>query len=275
VTSTAIDDENPIAYAELRFIPVEYYYMIQKYGMRPEDYPRVFPSDKERVFVPTPTDGKFDELEEEFSALITNIVGGREYRIVALVRDVAGNERIVEIKTPYIRQFENVAKTGDIIVAVPYYLWYRRDLSNWKDGHKYMPLLGEYRLDDPIVMSKHIDWATGYGIGVFLISWSGYESGDLKYFDENLKLLLKNPLSKDIKLGILYESIGRLKNSNPGWNLSNPENIEILDRDFSYLSKNYFNHPSCFKVDGKPLTYFYEGKGVFGDVSYIALQSFL
>jgi hypothetical protein len=138
-----------------------------------------------------------------------------------------------------------------------------------------MPLLGEYRSDDPIVMSKHIDWATGYGIGVFLISWSGYESGDLKYFDENLKLLLKNPLSKDIKLGILYESIGRLKNSNPGWNLSNPENIEILDRDFSYLSKNYFNHLSCFKVDGKPLTYFYEGKGVFGDVSYIALQSFL
>jgi hypothetical protein len=176
---------------------------------------------------------------------------------------------MVEVKTPYIRQFENVAKTDDIIVAVPYYLWYRRDLSNWKDGHKYMPLLGEYRSDDPIVMSKHIDWATGYGIGVFLISWSGYESGDLKYFDENLKLLLKNPLSKDIKLGILYESIGRLKNSNPGWNLSNPENIEILDRDFSYLSKNYFNHPSCFKVNGKPLIYFYEGKGVFGDVSQI------
>ncbi len=64
---------------------------------------------------------------------------------------------MVEVKTPYIRQFGNVAKTDDIIVAVPYYLWYRRDLSNWKDGHKYMPLLGEYRSDDPIVMSKHID----------------------------------------------------------------------------------------------------------------------
>jgi hypothetical protein len=43
VTFTAIDDENPIAYAELRFIPVEYYYMVQKYGMRLEDYPKVFP----------------------------------------------------------------------------------------------------------------------------------------------------------------------------------------------------------------------------------------
>jgi hypothetical protein len=46
---------------------------------------------------------------------------------------------MVEVKTPYIRQFGNVAKTDDIIVAVPYYLWYRRDLSNWKNGHKYMP----------------------------------------------------------------------------------------------------------------------------------------
>ena len=64
---------------------------------------------------------------------------------------------MVEVKTPYIRQFGNVAMTDDIIVAVPYYLWYRRDLSNWKDGHKYMPLLGEYCSDDPIVMSKHID----------------------------------------------------------------------------------------------------------------------
>jgi hypothetical protein len=53
-----------------------YYYMIQKYGMRLEDYPKVFPPDKERVFVLTPTNRKFDELEEEFSASITNIVSG-------------------------------------------------------------------------------------------------------------------------------------------------------------------------------------------------------
>jgi len=48
VTFVARDDRSPIAYAELRFIPVEYYYMIEKYGMRSEDYPKVFPPDKER-----------------------------------------------------------------------------------------------------------------------------------------------------------------------------------------------------------------------------------
>jgi len=265
VSFEVISPLNSLKEVEVMLIPVEYRYFITKYGMREEDYDKVFPKEEVRSVKVKPRN-----LEREmFSIDFEDLKGGREYVVKARVKDVAENEKIVEVKTPYIRQFENIAKTDDIIVAVPYYLWYRRDLSNWKDGHKYMPLLGEYRSDDPIVMSKHIDWATGYGIGVFLISWSGYESGDLKYFDENLNLLLKNPLSKDIKFGILYESMGRLKNSNPGWNLSDPENIEILDKDFSYLSKNYFNHPSCFRMDGKPLIYFYEGKGVFGNISQI------
>jgi len=65
VTFIARDDKTPISYAELHFVPVEYYYMIEKYGMRPEDYPKVFPPDKERDFILTPVDGKFDSLEEK------------------------------------------------------------------------------------------------------------------------------------------------------------------------------------------------------------------
>ncbi|MCL7390305.1 MAG: hypothetical protein LZ173_10330, partial [Thaumarchaeota archaeon] len=53
VTFVARDDKTSIAYAELRFIPVEYTYMIEKYGMRPEDYPKVFPPDKERDIILT------------------------------------------------------------------------------------------------------------------------------------------------------------------------------------------------------------------------------
>jgi hypothetical protein len=263
VSFEVISPLNSLKEVEVMLIPLEYRYFITKYGMREEDYHKVFPKEEVRSVKIKPRN-----LEREmFSVDFEDLKGGREYIVKARVKDVAENEKIVEVKTPYIRQFENIAKMDDIIVAVPYYLWYRRDFSNWKDGHKYTPLLGEYRSDDSMVMSKHIDWATGYGINVFLISWSGYESGNLN--DENFKLLLKNPLSKDIKFAILYESIGRLKNSNPGWNLSDPENVEILDRDFSYLSKNYFDHPSCFRVDGKPLVYFYEGKGIFGDVSQI------
>ena len=93
ITFAARDDKTPIAYAELHFIPVEYYYMIEKYRMRPEDYPKVFPPDEERALILTPVDGKFDSLEEKFSVPIKDIVGGREYKIVALVRDLAGNKK--------------------------------------------------------------------------------------------------------------------------------------------------------------------------------------
>jgi hypothetical protein len=272
VTFIARDDKTPISYAELRFIPVEYYYMIQEYGMRPEDCSKVFPPDKERDFILTPVDGKFDSLEESFSVPIKDIVGGREYKIVALVKDLAGNNKTIEVKTPYIRQFENIAKTDNITVIVPYYLWYRRNLSNWRDGHKYMPLLGEYRSDDPMVMSKHIDWATGHGIDVFAVSWTGYESGDVKYFDDNLKLLFNITLSKDINIMILYESPGRLKTTgNPSapWekDLSDEENLKTLLEDFKYLSRNYFNKENYFRIDGHPVVYIYDSAAFIGDVA--------
>mgnify|MGYP001097155487 CR=1 FL=1 len=208
-------------------------------------------------------------LEREVFSVDFDLKGGREYKIEATAKDVAGSFNKDETKTPYIREFENIAPLDDVTVMVPYYLWYRRDLSNWKDGYKYTPLLREYRSDDSLVMSKHIDWATGHGIDGFLVSWAGYEVGDLKYFDENFRLLLNNPLSKDIKVAILYESIGRLKDSHPGWNLSDPENVRILDNDLSYLSRNYFNHPSFLRIDGRPLVYFYEGKGIFGDIPQV------
>jgi len=267
VSFTAIDDENPIAYAELHFVPVEYYYMIEKYGMRPEDYPKVFPPDKERVLVLTPVDGKFDSLKEKFSVPIKDIVGGREYKIVALVRDLAGNEKIIEVKTPYIRQFENIAKTDDINVVALYLLWWGKD-NNWANykGNVF-PLLGKYSSKDTMVINKHVDWATGHGIDVFLINWAGQD-----YQDDALKnYFLEADLVKrgDIKFMILYESIHRLKNSNPGWNLFDLENVQILDSDLSYLSQNYFKHPSYFKINDRSVFYLYESKGIFGNVSQI------
>ena len=268
VTFKAIDYENPIAYAELRFIPVEYYYMIEKYGMRPEDYPKVFPPDSERVFVLTPIDGVFDSLEESFTVTITDIVGGREYRIVVLVRDLAGNEKVVEVKTPYIRQYENLAETDDVIVTALYLLWWQGD--KWVNDYRcgVFPILGKYSSKDIMVINKHVDWATGHGIDVFFINWAGldYQDEALKYYFLNADLVKKG----DIKFIILYETIWRLIDSHPGWNLSDPRNVEILDTDFEYLSRNYFGNPSYFKINGRPVVYIYEGKGVFGDISQIA-----
>jgi len=251
--------------------------MIEKYGMRPEDYPKVFPPDKERDFILTPVDGKFDSLEEKFSVPIKDIVGGREYRIVALVRDSAGNERTAEVKTPYIRQFENIAKTDDIVVIADYYTWYEQITdqgSHWRDdkgeiAHLQYPLLGEYASSDPIVISKHIDWATGHGIDAFSISWwtTGKDERTWDYHSkENLDALLRNPLIKDIKFCILYEDYGRLPvkrviyDYDPKGNefipLDDSKNVQRLLEDFNFLADTYFSHPQYLKVDGKPFVQF-------------------
>jgi hypothetical protein len=268
VTFVARDDKSPIAYAELHFVPVEYYYMIEKYGMRPEDYPKVFPPDKERVLVLTPIDGKFDSLEEKFSVPIKDIVGGREYRIVALVRDSAGNEKMVEMKTPYIRQFENIAKTDDLLIGAHYFAWYAT--NSWvRDGKKttvHTPLLGHYTSEDPLIFDKHIDWATGHGIDFFIIEWASPNVWVSKNLKDNL---LKNSQllnSGQIKFCITYDldagsELGRLLKTNEGkgnygYDMNNDYNAKIFLEDFSYFSQ-FFKHPQYLKIDGKPVVFIY------------------
>jgi len=250
-----------ISNATLEFIPKVYSHLPKE----------AFPNETIRAYNLIPLDGEFDERIEEFLLNVTDIKGGREYIVKVFVQDQAGNVATINLTTPYIREFENIAPLDNITVLVPYYVWYRRDLSNWKDGHKYVPLLGTYRSDDPLVISKHIDWATGHGIDVFAVSWTGYEGGDLAYFDNNLKLLLNNSLSKDIKVAILYESPGRLKTTgNPlaPWekNLSDPENLKILLSDFNYLCKTYFRSKNYFKIQNRPLIYMYDSAAFIGDV---------
>jgi hypothetical protein len=274
VSFTAIDDENPIAYAELHFVPVEYYYMVEKYGMRPEDYPKVFPPDRERVFVLTPVDGKFDSLKEEFSVQIRDIVGGREYKIVALVKDLAGNEKIVEVKTPYIRQFENVAKADDILVVTSYMPWYTD--PKWVTEHNFRgyPLLGAYNVRDPIIIYKHADWATGHGIDAFLMNWNGADkSGDenIKYIMETLKDFKGSP-----KIGILWGPHPQVMTvSEDGkYDMNYLPNKEEFLREMDYLATIFMKNPNYLTTnDGRPIIYFYESKALKGDIPQLILDA--
>lgn len=102
--------------------------------------------------------------------------GGREYIISASVKDVAGNERIEEIKTPYIRQFEHMGKElygKGITFGTSYMTGY----YPWETGIVIddLPLLGKYVATDDIVQWKHIDWATGHGIDVFYVDGGFWE----------------------------------------------------------------------------------------------------
>jgi len=259
VNLEVISPLNSLEEVKVKLIPVEYEYFITKYGMRREDYPLAFPPEETKSIKLIPKG-----LEKEmFSIDFTELKGGREYIISAEAKDTSKQTRREEIKTPYIREFENIAPLDDITVMATYLLWYRADKSNWKDGYKHLPLLGEYTSNDPLVMLKHIDWATGHGIDGFFVSWAGYENGDVKYFDSNLKMLFNTSLAPEIKIAILYESIGRLIDSHPCWNLDDERNVNILKRDLSYFAENYFFHPSYLKIEERPVVYFYEGKEIF------------
>ncbi|MEM4969698.1 MAG: glycoside hydrolase family 99-like domain-containing protein [Sulfolobales archaeon] len=266
---SVFDDRSPIAYVELRFIPERYYYFITGYGMRPEDYDRVFPPENERTYILKPVDGGFDELEEDFEVEIRDIVGGREYRIIVIARDLAGNVGVFETKTPYIRQYENVAKLDNILVIVHYYPWYSTS-RHWNEGYKGNPLLGNYDSQDPIVISKHIDWATGHGIDAFLISWWGPYS----FEDLTLRKILENPLADNIRIGILYESLGRLKvlrneKDEIYIDMNDPDNVNILLSDLKYLAKNYFNSPNYLYIKESPVIELYLARIYKGDIENV------
>jgi hypothetical protein len=241
--------------------------MIEKYGMRPEDYPKVFPPDKERDFVLTPVDGKFDSLEERFSVPIKDIVGGREYRIVVSVRDSAGNERVAEVKTPYIRQFENIAKTDNITVMASYMPWYTD--PRWVNEHRFRgyPLLGAYNVRDPIVVYKHADWATGHGIDAFLMNWNGAD----KASDDNIFYIIE--ILKDFKgaprIGILWGPHPEVMavNERGEYIMDDAHNRKEFLKEMEYLAKRYMNSPLYLVTnDLRPIIYFYESKALKGDI---------
>jgi len=249
-----------------------------------------FPSEQSKATM-LQTTGLESEL---LSAYFTNLKGGREYDVKASANDPSAMVDARTLRTEYVREFENIAPLDDMTVIADYYTWYEKpsvEGNHWRDddqeiyghsAHVYTPLLGEYASGDPIVISKHIDWATGHGMDAFCMSWwtTGMDERTWDYHNTaNLDAFLKNPLARDIQFCILYENNGRLKVSNPDdppekWieDLDDPSNKGRLVSDFEYLAK-YFSSPQYLKIDGRPCVRFdytvpFRGdiKGVLGAV---------
>jgi hypothetical protein len=261
---------NTLAEVEVSLIPVEYDYFITRYGMRREDYPKVFPPEETKTIKLKPAGLERETFNVEFK----DIIGGREYQIYAAVKDSSGGFRKEAIKTPYVRQFENIAVNDGMIVIADYYAWYEipeMPGNHWRGVndekiHLQNPLLGEYSSGDPIVISKHIDWATGYGIDAFSISWwtTGNDERTWDYHSmKNIEALIENPLINDIRFCILYENNGRLRISNPHdpptrWvvDLDDQFNRRRIEEDLEFLARKFFQHPRYLKIRNRPVVDF-------------------
>jgi len=223
-----------------------------------------FPQESSRRFALEPLDGAFDEDMEEFLADITDIKGGREYEIEIVVRDREG-VATANLITPYIREFENVASLDDVLIGAYYYPWYSSH-RHWQEGYRGTPLLGEYDSRAAIVISKHIDWATGHGIDAFIMSWWGPSS----FEDMTIKdCFLNNSLINDTKIAILYESLGRLKTRVENGikiDLDDPSNREVLLSDIRYLTATYFGSPHYLKISNASVVELYLARIFKGNV---------
>lgn len=177
-----------------------------------------------------------------------------------MVKDLAGNERTIEIKTPYIRQFENFGKLvydKGVIVGVTYSGWYKIDKDSW-GVYKYKGevLLGEYSSLDRIVTTKHIDWMSGHGINVIYMGWPpDWGRGRIDNVIENL---VYSDLGDEIRYCILY---GHGENLN----LDNPTVISRIVEDIGYLL-TLIPDKALFKLDNRPVIYFYDLPAYKGDI---------
>jgi hypothetical protein len=256
----SVKGADQLKWLRVKLIPVEYSYFIENYGMRREDYLIAFPQESVRsIDIQLPG-------EESFSVKFTDLAGGKEYIILAEGEDLAGRSIREELKTPYIRQFENVAKQDEVLIGAYYYPWYSPS-RHWQEGHMSTPLLGLYDSRDPLVISKHIDWATGHGIDFLVMSWWGPGS----FEDSTIReCFLKNTLISDVKIAILYESLGRLKVKNGEINVE--ENELTLLSDLDYLIKTYFNSAYYLRINDKPAMVIYLSRILKGNLSLGGLR---
>ena len=100
------------------------------------------------------------------------------------------------------------AASEDVIVAAHYAPWFKGTAepgwTQWVGTKKvhtaYTPHLGYYDNRTPATLSKHIEWATAYGIDAFMIEWWGLPGGQFPAgIDDVVRPFLANPDFKKIK----------------------------------------------------------------------------
>lgn len=132
-------------------------------------------------------------------------------------------------------------------------------------GHQQpkVPLWGHTDESDPKVMAQKIAAAADHGIDVFIFDWYYYDDGPFldRPIDEGF---LKAPNNNRIKFAFMWanhdwEDLHPYKKGSPHTVMFpgkvTPENFEKI---CDHVIKDYFSHPSYWKIDGKPYFSFYD-----------------
>jgi hypothetical protein len=197
--------------------------------------------------------------KQAFSQDVADLVGGRQYRAIATVKDKNGNETVDYADTPYIREFEKFA-SKDVTVGVQYGTWW--NYQTWRKVNPTVtPLLGNYDSGDMFVVNKQIDMLTGFGGNAFLSfltdSYSDYLTSNM--FD--------SPLINDAQIGLTYHVDYRLLRQEYAPVDLDDQNIRnSFESDLRYLAQKYFGRKNYLRINGMPALYLYQARTLSGNV---------
>jgi len=150
------------------------------------------------------------------------------------------------------------------IVAAHYAPWYQGNWVWYKGSTPfyaaYTPKLGYYDNRTPSTLTKHIQWATGYGINTFMIEWCGITNKTYPAsHNETVITFLANPNFKKINFYFVYSIISALRKSSDATfdpvDFDNQQNVNKMVNDFKYAAEHYFNQSNQLKINGKPVVY--------------------
>lgn len=132
-------------------------------------------------------------------------------------------------------------------------------------GHRQpnLPLWGFTDESDPKAMAQKIDAAADHGIDAFIFDWYYYNDGP--FLDRPIDNgFLKAKNNRRLKFAFMWANHDWI-DIHP-WRRGTPQTLlypgkvtpETFDRVSDHLIKNYFRHPSYWKIDRKPYFSFYE-----------------
>jgi hypothetical protein len=127
-----------------------------------------------------------------------------------------------------------------------------------------VPLWGYEDESDPKAMAKKIDAAADHGIDAFIFDWYYYDDGP--FLDRTVNEgFLKAKNNSRIKFAFMWANHDWIKNLFP-YTRGTPQVVLYpgkvspvgFDTISSHLIKDYFHHPSYWKIDGKPYFSYYD-----------------
>ncbi len=133
-------------------------------------------------------------------------------------------------------------------------------------GHQQpkVPLWGYEDESDPRVMAKKIDAAADHGIDAFIFDWYHYNDGP--FLDRTINEgFLKASNNGRIRFGLMWANHDWIGNLFP-YKKGEPQDVlypgavtpENFDRICDHVIRDYFSHPSYWKIDGKPYFSYYD-----------------